>query len=160
MSMATRIFRPEVTTAGSRLEAALQRILINLIDLGLQAKQAHWVSSGPGFRVLHDQLDEIADFAHESADLIAERIQIVGGTADGRLEAVALGTELAYFPASAQTTPTAGRIMRTRLRQMVGVLRDERPVIDEADSTTAGMVDGIIERLEKELWLLRAELAC
>jgi hypothetical protein len=42
------------------LGTALQAVLIDLIDLSLVAKQLHWNVTGPTFRELHLQLDELA----------------------------------------------------------------------------------------------------
>src|SRR5271155_5799943 len=39
----------------------LQRVLVDLIELHLQGKQAHWNVVGTNFRDLHLQLDEIVD---------------------------------------------------------------------------------------------------
>lgn len=43
-----------------RVSAALQPLLVDLVDLSLVAKQAHWTVVGPRFRELHLELDEIA----------------------------------------------------------------------------------------------------
>jgi hypothetical protein len=48
----------------------LQRILVDLIELHLQGKQAHWTVVGTNFRDLHLQLDELVDFAREGSDTI------------------------------------------------------------------------------------------
>ena len=45
----------------------LQRILVDLIELHLQGKQAHWNVVGTNFRDLHLQLDELVDFARTYA---------------------------------------------------------------------------------------------
>jgi hypothetical protein len=47
--------------ASPALAASLQAVLVDLIELHLQAKQAHWNVVGRNFRDLHLQLDEIAD---------------------------------------------------------------------------------------------------
>ncbi len=41
----------------------LQKVLVDLIELHLQGKQAHWNLVGTNFRDLHLQLDEIVDTA-------------------------------------------------------------------------------------------------
>jgi starvation-inducible DNA-binding protein len=41
------------------LRTNLQSVLVDLIALHLQGKQAHWNIVGPNFRDLHLQLDEI-----------------------------------------------------------------------------------------------------
>ena len=63
---------------------ALQRALVDLTDLSLQAKQYHWNIQGDRFRALHLALDEIVDQVREDLDEVAERISTLGGTPDGR----------------------------------------------------------------------------
>ena len=41
--------------------AELQAALVDLIDLALNGKQAHWNIAGPYFRWAHSELDEPAD---------------------------------------------------------------------------------------------------
>ena len=54
--------------ASARLRNSLQKVLVNLIDLQLVGKQAHWNVVGPNFRDLHLNLDEVVDIAREGGD--------------------------------------------------------------------------------------------
>src|SRR5882757_11275009 len=76
-------------TASSSLAENLQRVLVDLIELHLQGKQAHWNVIGTNFRDLHLQLDELVDFAREGSDTIAERMRALDAIPDGRSDAVA-----------------------------------------------------------------------
>lgn len=80
--------------------AALQTNLVDLIDLALQGKQAHWNLAGPHFRSVHLQLDEIIDAARLGSDEVAERMATLGSAPDGRIGAVEEGTRLDVFPAA------------------------------------------------------------
>ena len=51
----------------------LNQHLADVLDLRLQAKQAHWNLKGPHFIALHELLDKIADGVEEFSDDIAER---------------------------------------------------------------------------------------
>jgi hypothetical protein len=62
-------------TASQQLVEDLQRILVDLVELHLQGKQAHWNVVGTNFRDLHLQLDELVDFAREGSDTIADRMR-------------------------------------------------------------------------------------
>ena len=64
-----------MTKAHPVVAAALQQALVDLTDLSLQGKQAHWNIEGPGFRSLHLHLDEIIDEVRLAADDVAERIK-------------------------------------------------------------------------------------
>ena len=65
-------------TASPELAANLQRVLVDLVELHLQGKQAHWNVIGSNFRDLHLQLDELVDAAREASDTIAERMRALG----------------------------------------------------------------------------------
>jgi starvation-inducible DNA-binding protein len=77
--------------------ANLQKVLVDLIELHLQGKQAHWNVVGTNFRDLHLQLDELVDFAREGSDTIAERMRALDAVADGRSDTVAATTVLPLF---------------------------------------------------------------
>src|SRR6204780_4559301 len=76
----------------------LQKVLVDLIELHLQGKQAHWNLVGTNFRDLHLQLDEIVDSAREAADTIAERIRALDAVPDGRTDPVVTTTSLPAAP--------------------------------------------------------------
>jgi len=81
--------------------ADLQGSLIELIDLSLTAKQAHWNVVGESFKPVHLQLDEIYDVCRLGADEVAERIATLGGEPDGRARTVADDQAAIEFPAAA-----------------------------------------------------------
>ena len=68
---------------------ALQQALVDLTDLSLQAKQAHWNIAGSGFRALHLHLDEIVDEVRLAADDVAERMTAIQAIPAGRAATVA-----------------------------------------------------------------------
>lgn len=94
-----RGFQPSSQFVGS-----LQQILVDLIELHLQGKQAHWNVVGANFRDLHLQLDELVDFAREGSDTIAERMRALDGVPDGRSDTVVVTTSLPRFPANERNT--------------------------------------------------------
>jgi starvation-inducible DNA-binding protein len=71
------------------LGTELQATLVDLIDLSLVAKQLHWNVTGPSFRPLHLQLDELAETARGLSDDAAERARALGWSPDGRRQVVA-----------------------------------------------------------------------
>ena len=77
----------------------LQKVLVDLIELHLQGKQAHWNLVGTNFRDLHLQLDDIVDIAREAADTIAERMRALDAVPDGRTDTVAATTTVPAAPA-------------------------------------------------------------
>src|SRR5687767_13514207 len=77
----------------------LQQMLVDLTDLHLQGKQAHWNVVGKNFRDLHLALDEVVDAARGFSDDIAERMRAVYVTPDARAATIAARTTLSEFPA-------------------------------------------------------------
>jgi starvation-inducible DNA-binding protein len=67
----------------------LQETLVDLVDLSVLGKQAHWTVVGPRFRTLHLQLDEIVDASRQHADVVAERASALGVAPDARAATVA-----------------------------------------------------------------------
>ncbi|MCI0534215.1 MAG: hypothetical protein L0Z50_03200 [Verrucomicrobiales bacterium] len=59
----------------------LNQQLADLLDLGMQAKQAHWNLKGPHFIGLHELFDKVAEELEEFADDMAERAVELGGMA-------------------------------------------------------------------------------
>src|ERR1700738_4981257 len=73
----------------SQMVELLNGRLADAIDLGTQAKQAHWNVKGPNFIALHELFDTIAEHIEDHIDTLAERITALGGTAPGALSTVA-----------------------------------------------------------------------
>src|SRR5271167_2814244 len=76
----------------------LQKVLVDLIELHLQGKQAHWNLVGTNFRDLHLQLDDIVDTAREASDTIAERMRALDAVPDGRSDTVVATTTVPNLP--------------------------------------------------------------
>src|SRR3978361_94811 len=80
------------------LTDALQQVLVDLIELHVQGKQAHWNVVGKNFRDLHLQLDEIVEEGRVFSDSVAERLRALHASVDGRSATVAASTTLEPFP--------------------------------------------------------------
>ncbi|HYJ56702.1 MAG TPA: DNA starvation/stationary phase protection protein [Mycobacterium sp.] len=143
--------------ASPELSAALQRVLVDLIELHLQGKQAHWNVVGTNFRDLHLQLDEIVDFAREASDTIAERMRALDAVPDGRSDTVAASTSLPEFPAYEQSTGDVVDQITGRIYAVVDTLRTVHDAVDAEDPSTADVLHQLIDGLEKLAWLLKSE---
>jgi starvation-inducible DNA-binding protein len=137
----------------------LQATLAELIDLTLIGKQAHWNVVGPNFRSIHLQLDEIVDAARLSSDRVAERIATLGAAAEGRPSAVAATSQLPDFPSGQiqveETVQRIGEVIDTMTERM-----KERMVrMGETDPVSQDALIEASDQLEKQAWMLRAQLA-
>ena len=143
--------------ASRQLSAALQRVLVDLIELHLQGKQAHWNVVGSNFRDLHLQLDEVVDFAREASDTVAERMRALDAVPDGRSDTVAATTSLPEFPAYERSTEDVVDLIAGRIYAAVATLRDVHDPVDAEDPSTADILHQLIDGLEKLAWLLKSE---
>ncbi|MGB7869557.1 MAG: DNA starvation/stationary phase protection protein [Mycobacterium sp.] len=135
----------------------LQRILVDLLELHLQGKQAHWNVIGTNFRDLHLQLDELVDFAREGSDIIAERMRALDAVPDGRSDTVVATTSLPRFPANEHNTTEVVDRITTRIYATVETLRRVHDAVDAEDPSTADILHAQIDGLEKLAWLIKSE---
>lgn len=143
--------------ASPELQASLQQVLVDVIELHLQGKQAHWNVVGTNFRDLHLQLDELVDFARAASDTVAERIRALRATPDGRTDTVAAGTTLPQFPPYEHGTAEVVDLISTRIYATVDTLRGVHDAVDAEDPTTADILHQLIDGLEKLGWLISSE---
>jgi starvation-inducible DNA-binding protein len=143
--------------ASPTLAAHLQQILVDLIELHLQGKQAHWNVIGSNFRDLHLQLDEVVDAARVASDTIAERMRALDAVPDGRSDTVAATTTLPQFPAYEQNTGDVVDLITTRVYATVDTVRAVHDEVDAEDPSTADQLHQIIDALEKLAWMIKAE---
>ncbi|WP_104181173.1 Dps family protein [Arthrobacter sp. B0490] len=143
--------------ASPTLTDNMQAVLVDLIELHLQGKQAHWNVVGKNFRDLHLQLDEIIDDARAFADEMAERMRALHAVPDGRSVAVAEGTKIQPFPAGLVSTKDTVGLVVNMLNASVKTMRDVHDQIDEEDPTTADLLHGFIAKLEQYAWMVDAE---
>lgn len=144
-------------TASPQLAQALQQIVVDLVELHLQGKQAHWNVVGHNFRDLHLQLDEVVDEAREAADTMAERMRALAAYPDGRSDTVAATTTLPPFPEGELSVSAVVDRVTVGLRATVDTLRTLHDQVDSADPSTADLLHAIIDSLEKHAWMVSAE---
>lgn len=143
--------------ASPTLASNLQMVLTDLIELHLQAKQAHWNIVGTNFRDLHLQLDEIIASVRQFADDTAERMRALHALPDGRSQTVAADTRLDEIAGGLISTKDAVKLVTARLERTVKTMRDVHDDVDEEDPTSADLLHAAIERLEQLAWMVNAE---
>jgi starvation-inducible DNA-binding protein len=144
-------------TASRELSESLQKVLVDLIELSLQGKQAHWNVVGRNFRDTHLQLDEIIDAAREFSDTVAERMRALHALPDGRSDVIAETTTLPEFPQGEIATSEVIDLMTERLETTIGTCRDVHDAVDDEDPTSADILHAVLERLEQLAWMVSAE---
>jgi len=156
-----RITRLQNAESGFKASKALtdnmQKVLVDLLELQMQGKQAHWNVVGKNFRDTHRVLDEIIEAAREFSDEVAERMRALHGIPDGRSDTVAATTTLQEYPNGEVDTSTTVDLVTERLEATVATMREVHDDVDEEDPTSADILHAIIEKLEQYAWMVSAE---
>ena len=134
----------------------LQHSLVELIDLGLHAKQAHWNVVGPAFRSLHAQFDDIADMARLGADAIAERLAALDVSPDGTLVAVC-ESPLEPFPVGRLPGPKAVTAVLARLDHLSRTNRIRISEMRGIDPVSEAVLVELAGELDQAAWMLRVQ---
>ena len=146
-------------TVRSGMVELLNARLADAIDLGAQAKHAHWNVKGPNFIALHELFDDIAEHIEDHIDTIAERVTALGGTAHGTLVTVARKTSLKPYP---DEIVAGTRHLEALSSAVADFGAKVRKAIDESaragDAGTSDLFTGISRELDKDLWFLEAHL--
>ena len=137
----------------------LNQQLADVLDLGLQAKQAHWNVKGPHFIGLHELFDKVTEELEEFTDDIAERAVALGGVALGTLQVVSKGSRLVAYPLNLADGQEHVAALSNALAQFGTTTR---AAIDTAaragDADTADLFTEISRGVDKLLWFVEAHL--
>ena len=132
--------------------------MVNLPTFRQIERQSKQVK-GPNFNALHDLFDKVAEATEGFSDLLAERVAALGGTAEGRLQAVSGQSALPVYPGEIFSGREHVDALSTSLAAFGRAVRE---AIDEAaqfgDADTADVFTEISRETDKQLWLVEAHL--
>lgn len=154
----SKIDNPLPPDAEKKTVEELQATLIELVDISLIGKQAHWNVVGSHFRSVHLQLDELVDAARTHADLIAERAVALGGNPDGTPETVVAERSNGAVATGYLVDDDAIGIIVDRLGRSIGRIREAMRAVEEADPASQDLLDAVLLDLEKQSWMFQAML--
>jgi starvation-inducible DNA-binding protein len=153
----TKIDIPEDTR--SQLCGILSANLADLIDLGTHAKQAHWNVKGPHFIALHELFDDLAGLIVDHIDTLAERIVILGGFANGTIQAVAPVTTLPAYPMGITCGHAHCDALSNSLASFAATVRKSIDDVDAlGDADAADILTAISRDIDKYLWFVESHL--
>lgn len=159
MSSRTVTGSPLSDTARASTVQLLQSQLVDLLDLSLQAKQAHWNVVGPAFKPVHEHLDEIHGLVLGFSDTVAERINALGHWPNGQHGDLAKATSLAPMPSGPIRDQDAIHSMASRLGAVLARTRERSERCSDLDPVSEDLLIGISSDLEKQLWMLDVQRA-
>ena len=138
-------------TAASTVQAMLPR----LVALTLDAKQAHWNVTGPGFVQLHALTDELAADVRTWTDRLAERAVALGAPVDARPATVAAATGRS-FPMGWVTDHEAAIELVERIDPVAQLIHESLSDLELSDAVAHDAAVETLEGLEKYRWMLLA----
>jgi starvation-inducible DNA-binding protein len=138
----------------------LNRVLANTQILHALYKKHHWLMRGVTFYQLHLLLDKHADEQLELVDMIAERVQTLGGVAIGDPRHVAEITTIPRPPNGAEEVPAMlSRLLEAHETILIDA-HDAAARTEEMgdDGTNDLLVSDVIRTGELQAWFLAEHL--
>jgi starvation-inducible DNA-binding protein len=139
--------------------AILQATVVDLIDLSLVAKQAHWNVVGQNFRSAHLQLDELVSAARTFTDDVAERANAIGISPNGKAKTVVASSGVPDYPDNWQSVESTVAAVVDILGEVIKRLRKRIDETDKTDLVTQDLLIEIAAELEKQHWMWQAQTA-
>lgn len=152
---------------GIALSAADRQRLVDLLvtaslelrDLQLSTKIAHWNVRGIGFSHLHAFFDGLVGHLDGWVDMTAERAVALGGYARGRSQDVAAVTPLAPYPDEARLGEAHLGALAERFRRVAADLRHALADAEAVgDPNTVDLFAEVSRNFEQDLWMVEAHL--
>ncbi|WP_284745173.1 Dps family protein [Amycolatopsis sp. RTGN1] len=138
---------------------ALQATLVDLVDLSLIAKQAHWNVVGSNFRSAHLQLDELVATARQYVDEVAERANAIGVSPNGKAKTVVESSGVPEYPDNWQSVESTVAAIVDILASLIERLRARIDETDKSDLVTQDLLIEITRALEEAHWMWQAQQA-
>ncbi len=149
---------PVALAAEARMESCriLNEILADTMILYALYKKHHWLVAGPTFYQLHLLFDKHADEQLEIVDLIAERVQSLGGIAVGDPRHAAELTTIDRPPNGAEDVPA---MIHRLLDAHEAVLEKVRSGIEKTEKSSDWgsndlLMSDVLRRHELQVWFV------
>jgi starvation-inducible DNA-binding protein len=138
----------------------LNPILADSLILYSHYKKHHWLMRGHTFYQLHLLLDKHAEEQLELIDLIAERIQTLGGIAVGDPRHAAEMTSIPRPPDGAEAVPAMLSRLLEEHETIITKVRDAitKTAANRDDGTNDLLMSDVLRRHELQVWFLAEHL--
>lgn len=146
--------------ASEKIIAILQNRLSQEQEAALVLKHAHWNVTGPNFIAVHEMIDPQVDAVLAQADETAERIATLGGSPDGRADAIVRNRNWKEFDLTGKQSTED--FLNALIEYYDVMIADDRKAIaelDELDVISSNIVQDHVQELEKFQWFMRSHLA-
>ncbi|MBX6360803.1 Dps family protein [Pseudacidobacterium ailaaui] len=146
--------------ARREITGRLNVLLADTASLRDLYKKAHWHVSGPTFYQLHLLFDKHFEQQVELVDLLAERIQILGGVSIAMAHDIAETTRLERPPKGREEVPV---LISRLLEAHKIILEDARKLAEKAsdlgdEGTNDLLISDVVRTNELQVWFLSEHL--
>jgi starvation-inducible DNA-binding protein len=139
----------------------LNQTLACTVDLRSHVKQAGWNVRGHDFAPLQVLFATTASELDAYADLMAERIAVLGGVARGTAQAAATQSRVVQYPDTLVDGHAHVVALAERFAPYATAMRGGITLAaDVEDADTAAVYTDISRGVDKQLWVLEAHLNC
>jgi starvation-inducible DNA-binding protein len=140
--------------------AALNQTLADTITLRDLYKKSHWQVAGPTFYQLHLLFDKHFEEQDKLVDLVAERIQLLGGISLAMGADVAEETRISRPPRGREEVPVQISRLLEAHELIITQVRDAAEAASEAgdDGTNDLLVSDVLRTNELQVWFLAEHL--
>ena len=145
--------------ASEKAIAILQNRLSQEQEAALVLKHAHWNVTGPNFIAVHEMLDPEVEAVLAQADETAERIATLGGTPDGRADAIVRNRTWNRSTLRPRGHRGVSQGADRVLRRFIADDRKAIAELDELDVISSNIIQDHVQELEKFQWFMRSHLA-
>ena len=139
-----------------KVAQVLQQQLVELQNLALQSKQAHWNVSGTLFYSLHELLQAHYEGYSKYADQVAERMLSIGVSSDARAATIAQTAKMPVIPAGFIDDAEVIRFFINDLKLTADHTRGYIDQIETLDPTSANLLQEVEYILAQYQWQFRA----
>jgi starvation-inducible DNA-binding protein len=144
----------------SPIVEGLNQLLADTMAIRDLYKKHHWQVSGPTFYQLHLLFDKHYDEQVELVDLLAERIQLLGGLSIAMAQDVAETTRLERPPRGREEVPVQISRLLEGHEQILRLAHELAERADQAgdDGTNDLIISDVIRTNELQVWFLAEHL--
>lgn len=153
---------PIALAADARRESAqlLNAILADTMILYAMYKKHHWLVAGPTFYQLHLLFDKHAEEQQELVDLLAERVQSLGGIAVGDPRHAAELTTIERPPNGAEEVPAMIHRLLDAHETVITKVREAIRRTDRSEDWGSNdlLMGDVLRRNELQVWFISSHL--
>lgn len=135
----------------------LSKIVIDLTDLAMQFKTAHWNVVGENFLVLHPLFDEIYGELVEFTDTIAERVRYFQYPVLGDIASLAPLVRFNPFDYSLNDEQLSADLLN-KLREFSARLNTAILDVIKTDNSSADLLISVQQTVDKRIFFLQSFL--